>query len=238
MATNRTETITAADGGTFDGYVWAPSTGKGAGILLLQEIFGVGSYLRAVAERLCEVGYTVLAPDLFWRIEKGVALDHDADGLKRGIELVSQFDFALGLKDCEAALAHLRTLPETDGHAGVVGFCLGGRIAYSVATQYAPDVAVSYYGSGISDALDEAATLECPILFHFGDDDAYIPIDQVTKVKDALASRPNVGFHVYSAGHAFDNHEAPIFYQREAAEEAWGRTLAFLEKEMPPSDRV
>src|SRR5580704_547396 len=144
MTSTRTERISAPGGGELDGYVWSPDDGSGAGILLLQEIFGVGSYMRAVAERLCSLGYTVLAPDLFWRIERNVALDHDEAGLTRGIELVSVFDFGQGLADCAAGLAHLRALPETNGRAGVLGFCLGGRLAYSVANRYSPDAAVSY----------------------------------------------------------------------------------------------
>src|ERR1700733_12213845 len=118
MASTRIEKIAAPGGDHFDGYVWSPDGGKGAGLLLLQEIFGVGSYLRAVAERLCSLGYTVLAPDLFWRIERNVALDHDQAGLERGFQLVGSFDFEQGLADCGTALDHLRKLPETGGRAG------------------------------------------------------------------------------------------------------------------------
>jgi carboxymethylenebutenolidase len=235
MSATRTESIEATDGGRFDGYVWVPDGGEGAGILLLQEIFGVGSYLRAAAGRLSDLGYTVLAPDLFWRSERGVALDHDAAGLERGIELVGMLDFELALSDLERALEHLRRLPETGGRAGVVGFCLGGRLAYSVACRYGPDVAVSYYGSGIADALGEAKNLECPIVFHFGDEDGYIPIDQIERIREHFGSRPNVQCHLHHAGHAFDNHDAPLFYNEVAAKDAWKTTVAFLNQEMPPS---
>jgi carboxymethylenebutenolidase len=236
-ASTRTERIPAPGGGELDGYVWSPSRESGAGILLLQEIVGVGDYLRAVAERLCSLGYTVLAPDLFWRIERNVALDHDEAGLKRGIELVSEFDFEQGLADCEAALSHLRALPETEGRAGVLGFCLGGRLAYSVASRYHPDAAVSYYGSGIADALEESEGLRCPILLHFGTEDAYIPLEQVNKIEQALGGRDGIEVRLYRAGHAFDNHEAPMFYDPEAAREAWGVTTAFLERELPAAPK-
>jgi len=234
VASTRTERIPAAGDGELDVYIWSPNGGKGPGILLLQEIFGVGSYLRAVAERLCDLGYTVLAPDLFWRIERNVALEHDEQGLNRGYELIGQFDFELGLADCEASLAHLRALPETDGRAGVLGFCLGGRMAYSVAARYAPDVAVSYYGSGIADALDEADGLRCPIVFHFGKDDGFIPIEQVDVIKETIGSRENIEIHVYDAGHAFDNHESAMFYVESAAADAWTITTAFLAAEFAP----
>ncbi len=231
----RTERIPAPGGGELDGYVWSPAGGSGAGILLLQEIFGVGAYLRAVAERLCSLGYTVLAPDMFWRIERGVALDHDEAGLTRGMELVSGFDFEQGLADCEAALAHLRSLPETKGRAGVVGFCLGGRLAYSVANRYHPDAAVSYYGSGIADALDESEGCRCPMLLHFGTEDPYIPLEQVNKIEQAFGDRDGIEVRLYRAGHAFDNHEAPMFYDAKSAREAWSVTTAFLQRELPAS---
>jgi carboxymethylenebutenolidase len=235
MPATRTDRIQAGDGGEFDGHVWVPESGTGPGLLLLQEIFGVGAYLRAVAERLCSRGYTVLAPDLFWRMERNVELEHDQAGLERGIELAIGFDLEQGLADCEAALAHLRELPETGGRAGAVGFCLGGTLAYLVASRYDPDVAVSYYGSGIADALGAADGLECPILLHFGTEDTYIPIDHVNRITEALEPRSNVEVRVYRAGHAFDNHEAPIFYDSVAAREAWGVTSAFLDRELPPT---
>jgi len=234
-ASTRTERVAASGGGELDGYVWSPEGGSGAGILLLQEIFGVGAYLRAVAGRLCSMGYTVLAPDLFWRIERNVALDHDEAGLTRGMELVSSFDFELGLADCDAALAHLRSLPETKGRAGVVGFCLGGRLAYSVANRFRPDAAVSYYGSGIADALDESEGLSCPLLLHFGTEDPYIPLEQVNKIEQYLGDRDGVEVRLYRAGHAFDNHEAPMFYDDTSARDAWAVTTAFLERELPAS---
>jgi carboxymethylenebutenolidase len=234
VTSQRTERIPAVGGGELDGYIWSPDGGKGAGILLLQEIFGVGNYLRAVADRLCDLGYTVLAPDLFWRIERNVSLEHDEQGLHKGIELVGMFDFELGLADCESSLNYLRNLPETGGRAGVLGFCLGGRMAYSVAARYGPDAAVSYYGSGIADALGESDGLRCPILFHFGTDDAYIPIDQVKAIQQAIGSRDGIHIHLHGAGHAFDNHEAPIFYNESAANDAWAITTAFLQMELAP----
>jgi carboxymethylenebutenolidase len=230
MSSYRIETITTADGGHFDGYLWTSDEGSGPGILLLQEIFGVGKYLRAVAERLAGAGYTVLSPDLFWRIERNVALEHDEAGLQRGYELVGAFDFETGVSDCGAALAHLRNLSETKSRAGVLGFCLGGTLAWLVASHYPCDYAVSYYGSGISDLLGESDGVTCPMLMHFGTEDSFIPIEQVNAVRDGLSGRPNIEIVLHRAGHAFDNHEAPMFYDQIAAREAWGMTTAFLER--------
>jgi carboxymethylenebutenolidase len=235
MSSTRDEQIAAPGGGHFDGHVWSPEGGAGPGILLLQEIFGVGSYLRAVAERLCSIGYTVMAPDLFWRIERNVALDHDQAGMERGFMLVGSFDFEQGVADCGAALAHLRQLPETKGRAGVLGFCLGGSLAYLVGTRYEPDVVVSYYGSGIADALAKASDLRCPTLLQFGTEDSFIPMDQVNKISEALGSFDNVDIRLHQAGHAFDNHEAAMFYDAAAAAAAWDVTTEFLQRELPTS---
>lgn len=232
--TTRTETVTAHDGGHFDGHVALPESGAGPGLLLLQEIFGVGGYLREAAARLAGLGYVVLAPDLFWRLEPNVALDHDEAGLAAGFGYMQRFDVAQGLQDCDAALAHLRALPETGGRAGVLGFCLGGRLAYHVAADSGPDTAVSYYGSGIADVLDLADRITCPILFHFGASDPYIPVDQIERIQAAFGGRPDAEVHVQAdAGHAFDNHEAPMFHQPEAAAAAWAITRDFLARTLP-----
>jgi carboxymethylenebutenolidase len=106
-------------------------------------------------------------------------------------------------------------------------------LAYSVANRYHPDAAVSYYGSGIADALDEAATLRCPILFHFGDNDSFIPVEQAHAVRDTLGDREGVSIHIHNAGHAFDNHDAPMFYNEDAARDAWQLTTNFLAKALP-----
>src|SRR5215213_11142459 len=158
----RTEQV-SVDGGSFDLHVWLPPQGSGPGIVVLQEIFGVGAYIRAVAARLARVGYVVGAPDLFWRIEPGWAPDHDEAGLAGSFEMVGKFDAELGVTDSIAALGALRGLDETRGGAGVLGFCLGGTLAHLVAADSDPDVAVSYYGSGVPDAAARLADISCPI---------------------------------------------------------------------------
>jgi len=231
--TTRTETVTAHDGGTFDAHVAVPSSGSGPGILLLQEIFGVNDYLRAVADRLADLGYVSLAPDLFWRIERNVDLPHDEGSMQKGFSLIQQFDIDTGLRDCDAALTHLRGLPEVSGKVGVLGFCMGGRLAYHVAARSEPDAAVSYYGSGIADFLDESEQISCPIIFHFGSEDPFIPNEQVDRIADRLADRDNVELHIQQgAGHAFDNHLAPMFHNAEAAAAAWNLTTKFLDREL------
>jgi carboxymethylenebutenolidase len=233
--TTRVDTVTVVDG-SFDLHLWIPDRASGPGILLLQEIFGVGSYLRAVAERLVGRGYVVGAPDVFWRIQRNWAADHDEAGLNDSFAIVSKFDPVTGVADCVAAFERLGQLPEVRGGAGVLGFCLGGTLAYHVAVAAEPVVAVSYYGSSVAAGLDLAEQVHCPIQFHFGAHDPYIPIEQVRQIEQAMADRLDAEVHVQpDAGHAFDNHEAAMFHQPEAAAAAWALTLGFLEKHLPTS---
>ncbi len=229
----RVESIETPDG-PFDLTVWVPDSGTGPGILLIQEIYGVGEYIRAVAADLARLGYVVGAPDLFWRLAPGYSALHDADGLTRSLELSSRFDLPAGLGDTVAALRHLAAQPEVAGGTGMLGFCFGGSIAYLAAAQSAPDVVVSFYGSMVPDHLDLLGRIRCPLLFHFGGSDQYIPRERVKAVEEAVAGRPNVVIYVEEeAGHAFHNRVAPMFYQPEPASRAWQRTEEFLHRHLP-----
>jgi carboxymethylenebutenolidase len=205
-----------------------PDAGTGPGVVLLHEALGVTDYTRDVAARLAAFGYVTLVPDLFWRIERNVDLPHDDEGLVRALEIVGQYDAEAGVRDVEAALAHLRAAPETDGAVGVFGFCFGGAVAYLAACDLDPDCAVSYYGVGLETMLDRLPGLTCPALFHFGDDDAFIPAAALAQLRDAFAAKPNVEVEIYAgAGHAFDNPHAE-WHAPDAAHRAWERTAAFL----------
>jgi carboxymethylenebutenolidase len=229
----RTDQVTVDDG-SFDLHVWVPESGSGPGILLIQEIFGVGPYIRAVAERLAALGYVVGAPDVFWRIQRNWEADHDEQGLNDSLGMITQFDFAKGISDCVAALGALGDEPEVTGGVGVMGFCMGGLLTYHVAVQAEPAVAVSYYGSNIAAGLGSAGAVSCPIQFHFGDSDGYIPNDQVDQIREAFAGRADAEVHVQAgAGHAFDNHESAMFHNPEAAAAAWAITTGFLHRHLP-----
>jgi carboxymethylenebutenolidase len=221
--------------GEFDAHVVLPEAGSGPAIIVLQEIFGVGDYIKEAADRLAGLGYVALAPDLYWRIEPGIALSHDEAGMGRAFETAGQMDHELAVRDSIDALRTARELPEvTGGQAGVLGFCLGGTLAFQVAIAGDPDVAVCYYGSGIAGMLDQADRITCPVLFHFGGADPYITREQSEAVCAFAASRPNMECHIHQeAGHAFDNHEAPMFHQPEPAARAWEITKNFLGRTLP-----
>ncbi|GAA3814151.1 dienelactone hydrolase family protein [Sphaerisporangium flaviroseum] len=234
---SRRETITVADGG-FDMHLWVPDQGSGPGLLVLQEIFGVGPYIRKVAEDLAGRGYVVGAPDLFWRLQPNWAADHDDEGLTRSLDLAARFDFETGVADSAAALDTLSRLPEVSGGTGVLGFCLGGSLAYALAAQADPAAVVSFYGSAVPDSLGLMDQIAAPIQFQFGGQDPYIPRDQVTRVQEAAAGRDGMEVHVQeAAGHAFHNFEAPRFHHPAAEEAGWRLAVEFLSRHLPAGVR-
>lgn len=237
MTSTRTEQVAAPDGsGEFDVTIVVPDSGTGPGVLLLQEIFGVGEFVIAKADALAAEGFVVSCPDVFWRLERGFAVPHDETGLGDAFDRVTRWselvDDATKAADLLAALAHLRSLPEVEGRkAAAMGYCLGGRLAYEIAVAGDPDAIVSYYGSGIADRLTDAERVTCPTLFHFGSDDAFIPNEQVDAIGSAFAGRDDVTVVVQEgAGHAFENLYAPAFANEAAAARSWPLTLDFLRR--------
>jgi carboxymethylenebutenolidase len=233
VTTQRDEQVAIEGDGEMAVTVWLPDGGSGPALLLIQEIFGVGAYIRAVAERLAGAGYVVGAPDVFCRFAPGWDAGHDEAGLAASMEQVGNLDPVKAVGDCIAALEHLDGLAETTGRPGVLGFCLGGTLAFGVAAEDSPSVCVSYYGSGVPGMVDRLDDIDCPTLFHFGADDAYIPGEGVEALAESLRDRPSFVLNVEKAGHAFDNHEAPMFYDEAAAKAAWSKTMAFLAEHLP-----
>jgi carboxymethylenebutenolidase len=191
-------------GQRFRGYLSVPASGSGPGLVLLQEIFGVNATMRAAADLFAEEGYVSLVPDLFWRLQPGIELGYDQADRAQALAYYKKFEVDQGVADIGAALQALRSRPECTGKTGVVGFCLGGLLAYLSAARLPVDAAVGFYGGGIDQHLDETARIRCPLLLHFGDKDEHIPQASVQKVQAALAGRPEVSILRYpSAGHGF-----------------------------------
>jgi carboxymethylenebutenolidase len=233
VTTLRTDQVACGSDGAMDVHIWTPDAAPKAAILVIQEIFGVGPYIRAVAERLADTGYLVGAPDLFWRFAPNWESDHSEAGLGASFEKVQQLDFPTAISDCVAALTHLGDQPGISSPPAVMGFCLGGTLAWAVAAAAEPSCCVSYYGSGVPSMIGMIDQVSCPTLFHFGNDDPYIPNEGVDVVGAALAGRPNFLLNVENAGHAFDNHESEMFYNQSAASSAWAKTMAFLATNLP-----
>ena len=228
-------TIQTHDGGAMPAYIARPQAGRGPGLVLLQEIFGITDYIKSRARDLASLGYVTVVPELYWRIGPHITTDETTEaGLQEAFGYFGKLDVPRAVDDAVAAFEHVRSMPETGGRAGVMGFCLGGRLAYEVGVASDPDVVVSYYGAGTADRLDVAPNVECPIIFQFGEADSYLPPEQAARIREAFASRPASEVHMHAgAGHAFDNFRSPMFYHRQAAEDAWPQTRAFLQRYYP-----
>ena len=218
---------------SFGAYLALPQGGKGPGIVIIQEIFGVNGHIRDVVEQYALDGYVAIAPDIFWRTAPRVELDYVGADRDRGIELMKKTDMNLVVEDIAATADTLRKLPECAGKVAAIGYCLGGRLAYLAAASGSVgprsiDAAVSYYGGGIHTQLDLAAKIKQPMLFHYGELDHGIPLDAVGQVKERFAGRDNAEFHIYpGADHGF-NCSVRASYNQNAAALAHGRTLTFL----------
>ena len=226
--------IETNDGASFSGYLSVPRSGKGPGIVLCQEIFGVNSYIQSVADYYAEEGYVVLAPDLFWRIEPGIQLSYTEKDFQRAFELFAQFDTDQGMEDISASVKALRARPEVVGKVGALGFCLGGRLAYLAATRSDVDCAVAYYGVTIDDYLHEAKNINVPMVLHFAENDQYAPMASVTNIQSALKDHADTEIFIYpGVDHGFSRTESGHFH-KPTAQLAHQRSIALFRKTMGP----
>lgn len=213
-------TITSADGFQLDAYRALPSGQPKGGVLVIQEIFGVNPHIREVVDGYADEGYAAIAPAIFDRAEKGVELNYDDAGMERGIAIAfSELQMSNTLQDLAATAAELKQY----GNVGAVGYCFGGLLAYLSACQL-DDLAcsVGYYGGGIVNALDQDPKV--PMILHFGELDAHIPMNEVEQIK---AAKPDIPVHVYHADHGFNcSHRGS--YDQPASALALERTLAFF----------
>jgi carboxymethylenebutenolidase len=222
-------TIKAFDGSEFDAYLALPASGRGPGIVLLQEIFGVNQDMRSIADWYAERGFVVACPDLFWRQERGVQLtDKTDEEWQRAFELYRGLDVDKAIDDAGATMAFLRQHPASTGKVGATGYCLGGKLAYLLAVRHHPDCSVGYYGVGIENALDEIANLRNPLMLHIAQKDQYCPPEAQAAIHAALDNHPLVTLHDYpDQDHAFARNNG-IHYNAQAAELANLRTLEFF----------
>ncbi|NDP64850.1 dienelactone hydrolase family protein [Polaromonas sp.] len=222
--------LTSADGFTVSAYVATPEGKPRAAIVVLQEIFGVNSHIRAVADRFAAQGYLAVAPATFDRVKTGVELGYlDAD-MTAGFELKTAVDALPGagvLQDIQAAIDHAAEL--SGGKVGIIGFCWGGLLTWkSAALLTGLSAAVPYYGGGMTAEAEIARQPLCPVMAHFGDQDHWIPLEGIEAFRKA---HPEVEVHVYAAHHGF-NCDQRGSYDEAAAQLARERTLAFLAEQL------
>jgi carboxymethylenebutenolidase len=233
-----TEQEVATADGPMPAHLWWPQEAghtARAGLVVLQEIFGVSDYIRSRCADLAALGYAVLAPEIYWRLGAPAIDESDPGFLDRALGLVGQVDWPAAVADSVAAADHLRALPGIE-RVGVVGFCFGGGLAFDVAARSDPAVLVSYYGSALPGLTQLAPEVACPSLHHFGTADSYIVMEEVERIREAVTAggtRDQVELHLHEgAGHAFDNPH-PAFHHAKASEEAWEQTTRFLQRHLP-----
>ena len=220
------------DNGPMSAYQALPESGSGPGLIVIQEVFGVNPYIQETADQYAAAGFSVLAPDLFWRLEPGVQLDpNKEDEFNRGIELMTQFDQQKGVADIQASISLLRGHASCTGKVGVVGFCLGGRLAYMAAADTDTDAAVSYYGVGIETLLEQSSAISVPTLLHIAEEDGFVPKDAQQMIIEGL-SQPPFDVHVYpGVDHGFARHTG-MHFDAAASALANERSLALLRQAM------
>ena len=226
--------LRAEDGFLSRGYLALPPAGRGPGIIVQQEIFGLNRQIRGIGDLLAEEGYVVLAPDLFARLERDVELGYTPPEFEKALALYARFDDEHGLADIGAAIAALHAMPEVVGGIGTIGFCLGGRLVVKTAARHEVACAVSYYGVGIEDCLDLVDEIHCPMMLHFAELDSLNPPATVERIRRGFAGSKNVKINVYAGvDHAFALPERPA-YDKPAAMMAYSRSLALFREVLGP----
>ena len=209
--------IECSDGFQLGAYVAEPEGAAQGAVVVIQEIFGVNQHIREVTDGYASAGYYAIAPKIFDRIERDIELGYEEADMGKGIDLAfQQLDQAQALQDLQSAI----NVAAAHGKVGVVGYCFGGLLTWlSACLLENVAAASSYYGGGVAGQVDK--TPRCPIIMHFGELDAHIPMSDVDKVRDA---HPDVPVHVYAADHGFNcDHRAS--YDAPSAELARQRTL-------------
>jgi carboxymethylenebutenolidase len=219
--------------GEFSGYLSLPRKGKGPGIVVLQEIFGVNASMRKICDHLAARQFTVLAPELYWRTNPGVELVETDYENARAIR--AKTDDNKASDDAAAAIEFLRHHETCTGKVGVVGYCWGGLISYLTAVRgnpdsvgRRPDAAASYYGVGIDKRLDLAENLSCPLMLHYAGLDQFAGPDVAKHVRETFHDDPRVTVWEYpKAGHAFAR-PGGAHFEAASADLADMRSLSFF----------
>lgn len=220
--------IKAADGQVIPAYVAQPAGKPKGGVVVVQEIFGVNSHIRSVADGYAVDGYLAVAPATFHRVKPGVELGYDQEAMAEGMALKTAVEALPSpgvLQDLQAAIKHASQA----GKVGIVGYCYGGLLTWRAACELdGLSAAVPYYGGGVTTPDEVARKPRCPVLAHFGDQDHWISLESVEAFKKA---HPDVEVHIYHANHGF-NCDQRGSYNAEAAKLARSRTLEFFAKHL------
>ncbi|QOF80385.1 MULTISPECIES: dienelactone hydrolase family protein [unclassified Variovorax] len=225
----------ATTGGSFNAYVARPQKLPAPAIVVIHEVFGVNADMRQTCDELAAQGYLAVCPDLFWRIAPGLDLsDRTQAELAQAQVLYNAFDLDAGVSDIAATVQATRAMPEVTGKIGVVGYCLGGLLAFLTAARARPDATVAYYPGNADKHVREADRIANPLIVHLAQKDEYIPADAQRQIASALNGQSQVQVYSYpGCGHAFARHRGTA-YNAEAAALANRRTADFLALHLQP----
>lgn len=221
----------AGPDGAFRAYVARPSGTPKAAVVAIQEIFGVNAVMRGKADWLAREGFLAVAPDLFWRIKPGIDLTDQTEAeWKQAIDHMNALDKDASVRDVQATLTQARAMGASK--AGVLGYCMGGYIAFLAACRTDTDASVAYHGGGIHNALGEAGGIKKPVMLHNPMKDGFIPVEALNTIRETLKSNPLVTVHEYAEqDHAFTR-EGGAHYDEAAKQLADTRTIAFLSQHL------
>jgi carboxymethylenebutenolidase len=226
-------------GRSIPAYVARPQRLPAPAIVVIHEVFGVNADMRQSCDELAAQGYLAICPDLFWRIAPGVDLSDRTEAERAQAQaLYNAFDLDAGVNDIAATVQAARAMPEVTGKVGVVGYCLGGLLAFLTAfltaARASPDATVAYYPGNADKHVREAGRIANPLIVHLAEKDEYIPADAQRQIASALSGRPQMQVYSYPGrDHAFARHRG-IAYDAEAAALANGRTADFLALHLQP----
>ncbi len=229
-------TLPARDGGSFSAYIAMPAKLPAPVVILIQEIFGVNAEMRGKCDEYAAAGYIAVCPDLFWRLEPEVQLtDRTKAEWDKALDLLNRFDIDQGVEDLRATEHTFKGHAQSTGKVGCVGYCLGGKLAYLMATRTHIDCAVSYYGIGLEQLLGEAQKIEKPLMLHIAEKDKFSSDQARKKVLAGLGKNSLVTPHVYpGVDHAFAR-TGGEHYDKNMATLADSRTKDFLARTLSGS---
>jgi carboxymethylenebutenolidase len=225
-------TIKGQDG-AFGAYISRPKTLPAPAVVVLQELFGVNADIRKTCDELAEQGLIAVAPDLFWRQERGVGLSVTSEAdWQHGLRLYQAYDRDAGARDVKDTANAVSKLPGCTGKVAVLGYCLGPLMVFLTAVRYGVDAAVAYHGGDTEKYLGEIDRLHAPLLMHLAEEDELISKAAQAEIKAALASKPNATVYSYPGqNHAFSRHGG-AHYNAEAAALSHERTNEFLRQQL------
>jgi carboxymethylenebutenolidase len=224
-------TIPCAGGSMPTAVLWAARL-PAPTVFVISTIFGVDHELQDIMRDYTRLGFTTVAPDMFWRRMPG-PLDHRLEAeYAKAVERNDAFDVEQGVRDLARAIDTVRAMPAVTGPYGIIGFCFGGRYAYLAAARLGASVVASFHGSFLERNIDEAPAVRCPITLHYGDVDPHVPLEAIERLRVALSHNPDAEVHLYQGvGHGYTSPTKPS-WNAEATAKSHARAQELLQRHL------